>query len=372
MKNLLKKGISMDNFLYNIIENMQDMVRVMDSDNNIIFMNKAMRRKFGDLTGCKCYEMINVDKPCIECICKEAINSKCSRTKEVKLQEDNIFRVTSTSFDSDNQSYAIEVFKDISVQKKMETGIYEQYLKMKSDIEFAKQVQNSIMPQNRKYNNAIKLTSGYIPSEEMSGDSMDMFEIGNNAAGFYISDVSGHGITASILTMFIRQVIRGIEKEAFGIKDIIGEIIKQYKQLNLNSEQYFTLLYAVYDIHKKEMKLINAGHNCMPLLITKEGIIEEIEIKGMPVCHLAEERQYDVLTVKLNRGDRILFYTDGITEVYDESSGTFLEKKGLMEICEKKKDLESEKLIETIIQTAINYSYGGIRDDIAIAVLDIL
>lgn len=372
MKDIFGDKVKLHNFMYNIIENMQDMVRVMDSDNNIIFMNRAMRERFGDRTGFKCYQMICVDKPCEDCICKESISSKCSRSKEVELQDDGIFRVTSASFDADRQNYAIEVFKDISVQKSMEKGIYEQYLKMKSDIEFAKQVQNSIMPQNKIHKDSIKLTSSYIPSEEMSGDSLDIFEMNKNTLAFYISDVSGHGITASILTMFLRQVIRGLKDGMIHIGDIVNEIIDQYKQLNLGAEHYFTLLYVMYDLELKEMTLINAGHNCLPLLITKEGEVREIEVKGMPICFLAQHNEHEVAKIKLKKGDRVLFYTDGITEVYDESKKTFLGRDGLIEICSKGHGLKSDQLLQSVVETVKNYSFGGIRDDIAMAIIDIL
>lgn len=373
MINTKIEEINTCNFMMNILENMQDMVRVIDKDDSIIFMNKAMREKFGNHVGRKCYELVNQTEKCLDCISEKSVQLGEAFKKEVEMTSHAYSVISSPVFnDSTNSMYAVEVFRDITEQKNMEKKIFDQYEKMKTDLDFAKQLQNKIIPENTIYGECIKVISKYEPSEYLGGDIFDIIEIDDDNIGIYIADVSGHGVSASMFTMFLRQAMRNKKNRALSIEETINDLINNYKELKIESETYFTLLYGIYNKHSKEMTFVNAGHNCFPIIIRNGGDIEEINIKGLPICSLVDRFSHQTIKVKMNEQDRILLYTDGIIEAYDEETHTFFGYENLQNVLKENVEEKSEGIIKKIYNQVMDFSSALIKDDIAIVLLDII
>lgn len=359
-------------FLANILSGMQDMVRVVDLDGEIVFINKVMEEKFGNSLGKKCYEYLNQELPCDNCISKICIKEGKVTRKEVEV-ENRFYSVISSPVWNENKHayYAVEVFRDITERKNMEELIYAQYKKMKYDLELAKQLQSKVLPIDKVFNNSLKITSKYIPSEILGGDIYDVIEIDSNYTAIYIADVSGHGVPASMLTMFLRQAVRNKNICLTNPLDAIGEVLDAYKYLNVDYEKYITILYGIYDKNKEEITFINAGHNCMPLII-REDSVEEISIKGMPICSILDEVNHEIVKVKVNKGDKVLLYTDGILEKYNEKMDKYFGEEGVINILNRNKDVEDEELIDAIIRESDKFSTDEIKDDVAIMVAQII
>ncbi len=360
-------------FMASVLENMQDMVRIIDQNDMVIFMNKRMREEFGDYVGVKCYEMFNKREECINCTSKQCITDCVARGKEQMIGECCFSVISSPVFNTDsNQWMSVEVLRDITEEKKMEKLVLDNYNKMIKDLTYAKQMQEQILPQNNIYGNAIELHSKYIPSEQLSGDVYDIFEIDEYKIGIYMADVSGHGVMASMFTMFLRQAIRSKKYKDLSIKEMINHLINEYKELDLNTDQYFTILYGVYDRSEKKLSLVNAGHNSLPILIKENGNIEELCVKGMPVCSILDSFSHETIEVNIGPGDKLILYTDGLTERYNEEDDAFFGTEKLLEICNDHIDIKSDELIELFVSKAISFSNDEIKDDIAVAVFDFI
>lgn len=137
---------SRKDLMYQVMENMTGMIRIVDKDNNIIYMNKSMREEFGDSTGKKCHTMLCRENKCDICVSLNSIELNIAQSKEVHVS-DKIYRViASPATDSDNEKYSIEIFYDITEQKLLEEESHKHYEKLKGDIEFAKQIQKKLCP----------------------------------------------------------------------------------------------------------------------------------------------------------------------------------------------------------------------------------
>lgn len=233
-----------------IIESMDYMVRVMDADHKVIYMNKRMREVFGHTLGHVCYSLLGRCERCEHCVTRQTIATGQPDSKYV-LIGDSYYNVISSPVSTlGGKKYSIELIHDITDQKEMEDELLNHYEKLKADIEFAKHIQYRALPLDGVYWNAWEINSLYRPSEDLGGDLYDLIKMNETESLLYIADVSGHGITSSLFTMFLRQMLRGQSgDENIDLKEIIELLYKNYLELRIDKEQYLTILF-VYIIRK--------------------------------------------------------------------------------------------------------------------------
>lgn len=361
------------NLMHEVIEKMDYMVRVMDSERRVIYMNEKMRKVFGGTIGNFCFDLLGGKIKCEDCITVDSRETGKPQEKDVAIG-DKYFKLMSSPVSIDaEENFSIELFHEITEQKKTELELLKHYEKLKEDITFAKQIQYRALPIDGEHWNCLRTTTMYIQSEDLGGDIYDIIKLGENRVLTYIADVSGHGIKSSLLTIFLRQVIRGsAKKENLDMKELLDDLLKNYTDLHTNVENYLTILCAIYDKSTGTVSFANAGHNCLPIVITKSGEIKEISIKGMPVCNLIEKSDHEVVTIKVEKGDRILLYTDGISESYSKVVKRQFGAEGIIEVIEDCKELPDKQLISKIIQSAA--AFAGIipLDDMALVIAEIL
>ncbi len=364
------------NLMYQIIENMAGMVRVMDSENNIIYMNKSMRDEFGDNIGRKCHAMLCNDEKCEECITEKSMETGDPQAKEL-IVGDKVYRIiASPATDTGEGSYSIEIFHDITAQRRLEEQYRKHYEKLKGDIQFAKQVQKKALPEDKVYWNALRSYSSYLPSEDLSGDLYDIVKVDDDNCLFYIADVSGHGVRSSLMTIFLRQVIRGMKAAAADHVTVLDELIKGYRDLNLDEEQFISLIYGVYNKKTRGLSIINAGHNCLPIILENGGKggprMTELEIKGMPICSLLSIPNHEIKTLQMEKGDRILLYTDGVSEAFSKEKEREFGINGLKEVIRRTGVHDGKKLTDSIIREAVGFAGESPMDDMAVMLLELL
>ncbi|MEG2198733.1 MAG: PP2C family protein-serine/threonine phosphatase [Anaerovorax sp.] len=356
-----------------VIEKMDYMVRVMDADRKVIYMNEKMRKAFGNTKGAFCFDLLGGQSRCENCITAGSRETGKPQEKDVSIG-DQYFKLMSSPVSIDTQEkFSIELLHEITEQKKIEVELLKHYEKLKEDIAFAKQIQHRALPIDGEYWNCLRTTTLYIQSEDLGGDIFDIIKLGENRVLTYIADVSGHGIKSSLLTIFLRQVIRGsAKKENLDMKELLDDLLKNYTDLHTNMENYLTILCAIYDKSAGTVSFANAGHNCLPILVTKDGSIREVSVKGMPVCNLIETSEHEVVTVEANPGDRIILYTDGISESYSKVVKRQFGAEGIIEVIEEYKLLDNKQLASKIIQSAA--AFAGIIpiDDMALVIAEVM
>ena len=361
--------------MYEVIENMKSMARVIDEKENIVYMNRSMREEFGDKTGEKCYVMVCRNKHCEDCISKKCLKTKEAESKEMDMGDKYYQVIASPANLKAKERYAIEIFYDITEQKELEEEASRHYSKLKADVNFAKQVQRKTLPENKTYWNALRISSAYVPSEDLGGDLYDIVRLDDQRILFYIADVSGHGVQASMLTMFLRQVIRGMKAQAADLTAVLDELIRSYKDLTVAKEQYISLLCGVYNTETRGLSLINAGHNCPPLVVEcgkSSCKTTEIQISGMPICTLLNEPNHEIITLQMEKGDRILLYTDGLTEANNVRAGKHFGLEGLLEVIGPNAKREGAWLASNLVLAAKRFSDDTCIDDMAVMVIEIL
>lgn len=306
-----------------IVDGMIDWVRVVDKNNKVLYANKKMQEDLGaDIIGKKCYDVLCSNEKCEYCISSITLEKGTIMRKQSSFGN-KTYMIVSSPLTNDRGEIegSVEVFRDITNEVILAEKINEKNKKMSEDIYFARNMQKRMLPPKGMYN-GINIDYIYESSDSLSGDFFDVFEIDENNTGIYICDVVGHGVTASLLTIFVRQSLRTIAKGNIKINKIMKELHKTFLSLNLDYDKYFSVFFGRYNKDTHEFEYVNAGHNSIPILINNKEI-SLLKSKGYPIANIFDNVSYDVSKIKLEVGDQILFYTDGITEATNDEGIQF-------------------------------------------------
>jgi len=364
----IKKGLTEFRFLnYNVLESMVDWVRLVSPDGTIVYANKSMKDALGyDIVGKKCFQSVGRDTPCTFCISKRSILYGEVVQKEEVIKGRYYSVISSPIRDSNGRIVgAVEVLRDVTRERKLEQQLVRQNAKMLQDIKFAEKIQRRILPKKGIYK-TLKIDYLYKPCEMLSGDMFDVFYIDKDNIGIYICDVAGHGITSSIMTMFVRQTMRAIKDNLNIPSKTLTELQKRFSTLGLESDKYFTMFYAVYNVKDHNLKYANAGHNCLPIKYNSQSI-EFLKMKGLPISLIFNDIFYEESEIILSKGDRVLFFTDGIVEVKDKDGNEF----GVDRILDIIKTDDSD-ILNRIVGEVERFRCKEQMDDYALLLMEIM
>ena len=351
---------------YDVLDSIADWVRVVDTNNTIIYANRAMKRELDkDIVGKRCHDTyLNHDKNI--CITTRSIETGQIIQKEVVIN-DKIYSAKSSPIVNDSGEIiaAVEVFRDVTRERKLEQEVSEKSKMINSDISLAKSIQTAILPTPEE-TDIVSFDYIYNPSNMLSGDIFDIYEIGSGCVGVYICDVAGHGVAASIMTMFIRQTMRTISHYNVSSADTLSFLLQKFLALDLNSDSYFTILYGIYDSVNKTFKYSNAGHNCAPFLFDDEDNLNILENNGYPIISVLDHIDFEEKSVKVKAGDKILLYTDGLTEAKNKQGIEFGEDRVKQLILDNKTNL-----LSAIEESLHKYIWKEQVDDFAAVLIEI-
>lgn len=221
------------------------------------------------------------------------------------------------------------------------------------ELEVAGQVQKAIYPQLRQ-NEFFHIAVYDRPFEMVSGDFHDFLKLANNKFGFFIADVSGHGVPAALITMKIKDLLSASASNFQDPAILLKFFNLSFGDLMERFSSYFTAYYLIYDLANKTLSYSCAGHPS-PIIIKRSGELIKLELDGFVIGVSKEfSHLFQSACIALETGDRIVIFTDGITESR-APDGSFLGEKGLMELLERCLKAEEtannqkEKDIETFL-----------------------
>ncbi|MFZ5965625.1 MAG: MASE3 domain-containing protein [Bacillota bacterium] len=250
--------------------------------------------------------------------------------------------------------------------------------KMIEDLEYAKRIQQSLLPPKFLKIHGVKFISAYIPCEKLSGDFYDIHMIDEENIGMYIADVSGHGVSAAMMTVFTDRVLKPVDKmwkkKAPALPD--KELMKLYEEFNKSSfpnEMHIVIFKAIYNKVTGILTYCSGGMNTQPILIKQDGGIHFLdESMGFPICKFGDfyTPEYINGEVALEKGDKVIFFTDGLVEHYRETS--LLNKAGLIQILRDHKDKTLQELHHAIQDKIrdINQDFS-LEDDITYFIVEV-
>ncbi len=249
-----------------------------------------------------------------------------------------------------------------------------------TDIESAKEMQRCLLPSQMPNNTSVSFHAQYFAAERLSGDFYNVIQLDEDNIAIYIGDVSGHGVSAAMLTVFANQNIKPLKEE-----DFTGEIVepgfvlksiyKNFNNTNYKTETYILMLYGIYNTKSKSFTYASAGINAAPYVIKKSGEILELNAKGFPICKLGDLNMpfYDNRNTQLEIGDKILFFTDGLVEAKN-TDGHMYGYDRLRAFLEKNYKLDGDRLNIAIKNKLFGYmgTNQDLMDDVTYLIMEVL
>lgn len=350
------------NFNFFILNSMEDWVRIIDDRGDVAFINSALENALKNSPKLKEYLDENID------LFLSNSNSLIKNTTmiEEKLIDGKYYSIKSSPiYLEDMFTGTIEVYRDITSESMLKIDLYNANKAMLDDIRFVRKIQSSILPKNSTYGK-LKLSGIYDPSDDVSGDLYDLIKIDENRSAFYIADVMGHGVKASIMTMFLKVTMSAIfdKHPHYSPNKVFLNLRKKFTKLQIDSSQYFTAWLGIFDFRDDSLVFSNAGHNCPPLIYSKENSqAEYLLVNGRMISNIIEPDTYIEKKLYLQDGDKILFFTDGAIEAKNEEGREF----GL----ERLRDTFAEGTSLGFVHEKIShYNWQEMADDLTLALIE--
>ncbi|MFS0727075.1 PP2C family protein-serine/threonine phosphatase [Paenibacillus sp. 1P07SE] len=199
--------------------------------------------------------------------------------------------------------------------------------RLHEELLLAKEVQSAVLPQPVA-ESGIDIGSIFSPSEELAGDLYSWHRIDTHRYGVAVVDAMGHGISSSLVCMFIASVLKDAMIKLVDPKRVVRELNRRAMQLQFTDQliqYYYTAIYLVVDVEKGIVEYVNAGHP--PGVLLRENGETPIRLEGgCSAIGLFEDIEIQKHTVSINKGDRIVLVTDGILEMINASDDEKLDR----------------------------------------------
>ncbi|MCC6419684.1 MAG: SpoIIE family protein phosphatase [Gemmataceae bacterium] len=195
------------------------------------------------------------------------------------------------------------------------------YQHIDQELELARRIQQSFLPHTLPEVPQVRFAVHYQPCGQVGGDFYDVFRLDERHIGFYVADAMGHGVPASLLTIFVKKGVRA--KEIFGQQYRLvppGEVLQRLNrdliEQRLSETPFITMVYALYNFHDRTFQFARSGHP-YPVYLPHDGAPVQWQIEGSLLGVF--DTSYPVRSHPLRPGDKVLIYTDGMdAAAFDE------------------------------------------------------
>ncbi len=298
--------------LLGVMDAMQDMLRVLDLSQRVVLTNRSYAEQFGLQEGCTCNEMFCVNGTCRMCVSKKAILTGQTQEKNKRFRGRTYQVNASPLYDSlGNPLGTVEVFRDITEQIRQRDVLRAQNKRLLREANWAARMQRELFLPQEQPDPSVTVSSRYLPASSLGGDMFGCFRLKDGRIGFYVADVSGHGMAAAMITLLLANVLRNVQ--AASPVEFLYAARKSFLAMVQDDQLYVAMFVAMLDPKTGALTWANAGLNAIPLLLNADGLTH-LYSPSLPLCNWEEEVTYEEHTFHLGASGRLLLYTDGLLD----------------------------------------------------------
>jgi phosphoserine phosphatase RsbU/P len=235
----------------------------------------------------------------------------------------------------------------------------------RNDAEEAREIQRSLLPTEIPQIPGVEISADWLPARGVSGDYFDVMKFSETRIGFCIADVSGKGMAAALLMSNLQAMVRAFATPDRSPRELC-EKVNGVLCKNQVAGKFVTFFYGVLDASAKSLAFCNAGHN-PPILQRTDGSFERLE-DGGPVLAEFPGLAYAQGEVSLISRDRLLLYTDGVSEARSASGEEFGEQR-LLALLAAHRNLGALDLRRQLLQDVHEFSERPLHDDATLLVI---
>ncbi len=349
-----------DNYSISIVNDGAEALEILKENQFDLIITDIIMPK---IDGYELCEKVKKDKQTkeIPIIVITALSDTEDKVKALEYGADEFISKPFSSFE------LIARVKSILREKRYFKNIVKKNSRYEEELNMAKIVQQAILPKEEPVNDKVLFASKYLPAYYIGGDYYNYNWIDENKIGIFISDVMGHGVLSSLVTMLLKSNFDNLSEYYLNPSKLMEELNKRLYDAISDSMIYSTAVYAILDTINLELTYSFAGHP--PIYrIDKCGKISSYKSKG-GVLGLFENNKYTVESIKLQKEDIMILYTDGIIEVTNKDRIEFGEKKFFEEMKNAQTFEYPKDFIDYLVETL--RLYGGkkeFEDDINLIV----
>ncbi len=263
--------------------------------------------------------------------------------------------VGSVEYDNEEQAHTL----------KQAYGKLKQYAdRIRSDMDRARVVQQRLLPDltNMPLADRLEWAASFVPQEEVGGDYFDAAQLDADRVAVLFADVSGHGLSAALITAIIKTTFQSWTEREGPLEDFLCLLNRRLFSLT-PSQSFAAVAAGIFDVSSKDFTYCNCGHNPEPYLIrAAEG--RPLPLNGARNIILGAVDEITPVTalLPLQSGDTLFFATDGITEATN-AYGEEIETKGLEEFLSNNRDLPVDEMVKRLVNDVERHSENTEEND---------
>jgi serine phosphatase RsbU (regulator of sigma subunit) len=240
-------------------------------------------------------------------------------------------------------------------------------LRIEDELKIARDIQQGLLPAALPATGWFRAAGSSLPSTQVGGDYFDVRQISPDLWSAVVADVSGKGVSSALLASLLQGTfIMAPAGDSSHIESMMDRL-NGFLLERTRGEKYATIFYCTLDAGGL-LSYSNAGH-CAPFLVGSDGRLRKLHTSGMPVG-MIEGAPFEMMQVQLAPGDKVVIYSDGLTEA-EGADGQFFDTERLR-LCLRDNAARDAAGLHAALLTAVDrFTEGGvIRDDITALVLE--
>ncbi len=201
--------------------------------------------------------------------------------------------------------------------------------RLRQELEIARQVQMSFLPKENPKVPGLDIDSRCVPALEVGGDYYDFIRLSAKRLAVAIGDVSGKGTQAAFYMTLAKGFLRALSDPGGSVSKVLTQINKLFYD-NVERGAFISMVYGVFDLTAKNLRMTRAGHNPVLVWSHKKRVLEVIQPNGLALG-LEDGRKFSKtiqeVRIPFGKGDMFVFYTDGFTEAMNKSGEDYGEER---------------------------------------------
>jgi len=367
-----------------ILEELNEGVVIVDDKLRVIFANEALIRMGqydrGEIEGCTPDALFpSEDLPVIQGLHESDHQYGRSRNEFYLPRKDGVKIPAIFSGrviqGPDRQDYVLVTITDISAQKRIEkqlrasnTLLEERQMEIQADLSLAASVQKSLVPQNLTWND-VSIETYYSPAHTIGGDFGVVSPDGDGRLHILMCDVSGHGIGSALMANRIySETLHQLERK-IGPGSMLRHLHDFVHDRLAIDGFYFTMAAVRLSHNGRHASFTAAGHP--PAMLVSKGGVRLLESQnGILGCLSGTAPTEGAEELELASGDRLILYTDGLTEVFNDQDEMF-GVEGLETLVRLSAKLPLPEMRQAIIDGVTEWGHGALTDDVSLVIVEV-
>ena len=245
-----------------------------------------------------------------------------------------------------------------------------QLLDINNELEMAREIQLSILPQQLPRIPGLEIVARFIPMSSVAGDFYDFIVVDEKHVGILVADVSGHGLPAALIASMLQVALAAQSPHAFDPARVLAGL--NHSLCGKFKHHFVTAAYIFVDMDKNSMRYAGAGHPPLLLWRASAGCASEVLENGL-LLGLFPNATYSLIEIPLEPGDKAVLYTDGILETRSLSEDEFGSAR-FKTFLESNYKLKADEFVDLLLHELKSWSGrpkgDGQQDDITVVMVD--